>query len=199
MQKRTRIFAAITVAIGLLLGLAMFASTFFSAAAVPASANNAKKHHHTQTKTTTVTSTVTSTTTSTSTVTPPPPPGPMCFAFPNPAPIGSGTVGSGNPAGNVQFTVTCSNLNPTDFYTVQWVFPTCTTATVTEDGGTVVGVSPIVGPILAGRPDANGHLNFNFRFGGCVPGTGTVTITDLRTGQSITVTVTLAPPSAKHK
>jgi len=192
MQKRTRIFAAITVAVGLLLGLAMFASMFLGEAASVGAAP-ARKHHNTRTHVTTTvirgsTTTVTVTSTSVTTTTPVTPQ-PFCFAFPNPVNIGTG-VGGGNPAGNVQFVEQCHNLSPNDQYSVTWNFSTCTNGVLTVDGLTI-GIGPTGGPFGAFFPDKFGDLSFNFQFSNCRPGTGNVTVTDIRTGQAFVTLVTL--------
>jgi hypothetical protein len=193
MQKRTRIFAVVTVLAGLLLGLGAFLFAF--APAVPAEAGH-QKHHKVQHKVVKVVQqlppqTVTTTTTTTTTTTPPGPPPPLCFAFPNPATIGTG-VAAGNPAGNVQFIEQCHNLTPTDTYTITWNFTTCIggVGVVTVDGlgfGGVIGTSA---PFVI-FPDKFGDLNANFQFSLCKPGSGTVTVTDNRTGQAFITSVTL--------
>jgi hypothetical protein len=176
MQKR--IFAVVTVLLGLLLGLGVLMATFLPDA-VPTFAGNHKHHqqHHTQTQTQTQTVTNTVTTTVTSG-----PPAPVCFVTPNPVPLAVGAsfptstgvnTTASNP-GDGQFELLCSGLNPSLIYKVVFSLPCEFVEPYVHS--TQLGNFQSEGTLEPIVPDILGKLQITFIVQKCEPGTGTIDI-----------------------
>jgi len=192
MQKRTRIFAAITVGIGLLLGLAMFLTTLGDVGAVGLGHHGGRHvvvKKNTKTKTivvvkngTTVTSTIVSTVTSPTTITVPPSPG-TCFALPNPVGLSSQSpLPPVSPPGAVptlanqaQFELICKGLNPSFAYKFMFSFPCGFVEPFLNSLPLpVIRTGPGEGVIEGVVPDQNGKIAITFIVQNCEVGTGTI-------------------------